>query len=475
MQIVSVRTGVPSTVSLHERTRAGELRVVARGTIERSTDAVATADALRAALPGLQRGATVVVAIGGDAIRSRRVSTPTVPDDELPDLVRMQVERDANAGSVIDFVPLAPESGRSAVLACWCDAAVIDHWRSVATQLGGKPGVVTARAIADAEAIASAVPTEGTTLAVTRSGDELDFVLLDQGRPAFVRSARITPGEGSSAGGPLLELRRTLLAAEGVTRSGVERTIAHDGALDRVDVASLGETRVVRVERSPDALEQAIAGGVRPTIDLAAPRRAKPPAKDWRLRGLLAGAAASGLVAATWGAYAKIAALDSQIASAEARRASAQSGADEFAPYRQQVEAIDRWLATDVTWLDELDRLVTRLRPVGVKSEEFPRESDAKLVQLVATARVEGDQPGGVLSLQAAAANPTMAALEGRLRDAVHPVEPLSTAESNAPDAYRYQYRAAIRTPAYDPFAPVTDEGSIEDQSPDQTSEGAKP
>jgi hypothetical protein len=278
----------------------------------------------------------------------------------------------------------------------------------------------------------------------------------------------------------LLELRRTLLAADGVSRDSgsgeAALAIQHDGALDGVDLSGLGDTDVVRVERTPDALESMIARGLRPAIDLAWPRRAKAPAKDWRLRGLLAGAAASGLMAGAWVAYTKVAALDARIASAESRRTSAQQGIDEFAPYRQQVEEIDRWLSTDVSWLDEIDRLVTRLRPVGVNEKDFPRETDAKLVQIVATARVEGDQPGGVLSLQAAAATPTMAALEGRLRDDEHPVEPLSTAESNAPDAYRYLYRAAVRVPAYDPFAaPPSAAAEEPSAAPKEPSEGAKP
>ncbi|MGL4514253.1 MAG: hypothetical protein ACRCT8_14285 [Lacipirellulaceae bacterium] len=478
MQIVSVQCGVPIAAVLAERSRRGDVRIVVRGeasaAVAAASDPAAAASALRAALPGLRRGAEFLIALGGDALRSRRIAVPPVPADELPELVRLQVERDAQSGVVIDYSPIAGDSGQPSALACWCDAAVIDHWRAVAAQLGGRLVTVTSRAIVAAQTIAAQTTTDRTCLAVARAGADLDFVLLEDGAPLVVRSARA--GDSDPAAAVLLELRRTLLAIDGVPRNGAAEssvlTVAHDGGLDAIDSSATGPAATgpaatgpaaidgVRFARARQATESVAATlamghavGDRPTIDLARPRAAKKKTRDWRLQGLVAAAAASALLAGAWGAYARVAALDAKIAAAEARTAEAKRGAEEFRPYREQVETIDRWLATDVTWLDELERLVTRLRPNDVQSKDFPRETDAKLVQLVATARVEGDEPGGTVALQAASASASMAALEARLRDASHPVEPLSTAETSAADSYRYLYRAAIRVPPFDPFA----------------------
>ena len=38
--------------------------------------------------------------------------------------------------------------------------------------------------------------------------------------------------------------------------------------------------------------------------------------------------------------------------------------------------------------------------------------------------------------------------VEDRLRDDLHPVEPISTTETPSDDAYRYKYSALLRAPA---------------------------
>jgi hypothetical protein len=163
---------------------------------------------------------------------------------------------------------------------------------------------------------------------------------------------------------------------------------------------------------------------------------------------LLIGAAAASVVAAgVWIAYDRVARLDRQIAEKQKEIAAAQEVEEKFEPYRQRVAAIDEWRQSDVNWLDELDRLSQKLRPVPLDAKEFPESSDIRVTQLVATSLLGSDEPGGRIDLTAVARSSSSSELESRLRDAQHPVEPISTTETPTNDEYRFKYSALLRVP----------------------------
>ncbi len=86
--------------------------------------------------------------------------------------------------------------------------------------------------------------------------------------------------------------------------------------------------------------------------------------------------------------------------------------------------AIESWLATDVNWLDELDRLSTEWRPKTLDSKEYPVAEDAVITQLIAFRPPGNNVAGGRMSVQAVARSPqVVATLEARLRDERHQVD----------------------------------------------------
>ncbi|CAN0365670.1 unnamed protein product, partial [Ectocarpus sp. 4 AP-2014] len=189
------------------------------------------------------------------------------------------------------------------------------------------------------------------------------------------------------------------------------------------------------------------AGEATPCLNLADPRQ-PPVVETGRRRQILLGAtAATVLLAAGWMAYQRVADLDRQIADKRAEIAEAEASVEAFEPYRDRVTAIDGWRSSDVTWLDELERLGRKLRPVTLDGDDFPEESDVRATLVRATALTSRGESGGKIELAAAARSSSTRELEARLRDESHPVEPISLAESPAKDAYRFDYSALLRAP----------------------------
>jgi len=85
--------------------------------------------------------------------------------------------------------------------------------------------------------------------------------------------------------------------------------------------------------------------------------------------------------------------------------------------------AVDRWLATDVTWLDGLDRLSERLRPKPLSEKEYPVNEDLVVQQLTIAKPPMSDTAAGRIDIRAVAKNSAaVTALENRTRDTQHQV-----------------------------------------------------
>ncbi len=395
----------------------------------------------------------VGIALGADTARVRRLVVPPVPAEELPAIVAMQAARDAAVdveGLVVDFLPPGESPAeQGTLLVASTEASVLDFWRAVAEGLGGKLSIAAPRPLAT---IALAADLDAPIVVVaTDAGEAIDFVVRVGGVPHLLRSAR------SDQAGASRELRRTLLALNEV--AGDEQPMVVSGAdglgnaatpLDWKAVAeSLGGAATqLRAAGAACGLALAHQRGDISALNLVDPR--KPPVAETgrRRQVLLAAATATVLAAGAWMAYERVASLDRQIQEKQAEIAEARKSVKAFDPYRERVATLDDWRQSDVTWLDEFERLGRKLRPESLDSEGFPAENDLRVTQLVATALVGGDEPGGRIDLVAQARSTSTSELESRLRDSLHPVRPISTSETPAQDAYRYKYNVLLRAPA---------------------------
>lgn len=445
------------TAVLAERPKVGAARLVAMATVERNASAEKLAEALRVALPKLRGGKVqLVVALGPDEVRVKRLAVPPAPEAELPPIVAMQAARDAAAdvdSIVVDFAPQhAAHEGPPTVLAAWASVERLAFWREVAEDLGGKLAVATPRPLAIAPSSVEGSLGEGTpVLYMARAGDSIDFVAFAGGAPVLLRSAHVGDADAQR------ELRRTLLS---VSADGVEAPKVvplHGGLVPSEEIAAANWQEQLAVDHvdatgydkclAVTGLAIHTARGASPAINLADPRRPPVAQTNRRFQVLLGATAATLIAAGVWMAYDRVAQLDTQIADKKREIAAAEDEAKAFEPYQSKVAAIDAWRQSDVNWLDELDRLSEKLRPAPLNAKDFPEASDIRATQLIATSLLGSSESGGRLDLTAVARSSSSRELEARLRDEDHPVEPISTTETPAKDAYRYKYSALLRVP----------------------------
>ncbi|MEO0529872.1 MAG: hypothetical protein AAF266_04755 [Planctomycetota bacterium] len=432
----------------------GAARVIDVVTVAREASAEAQADVLKAAMSKLRGSKSdVYVGLGPDEVRVRTLAVPPAPDEELPAIVAMQAAREASADAeqlIVDFLP--PSKGNEALVA-WAEETTFAWWCDVASRLGGKLVVATPRPLATASLVRD--DSESSVILATRAGDDLDVMATNDGMPILLRSARAPADSGATV---TRELRRTLMSSpdDGGSTKLYGEFAAIESEADRIDWSAILDKLSTHEKNASTLLDSAAAtglalfaiAGTTPTLNLADPR--KPPAIETgrRRQMLLAVATALVLAAGGWMAYERLAAIDRQIAEKEAEIDAAQDDVEAFEPFRERVATLDAWQRSDVTWLDEIERLGRKLRPEPLDSKDFPVEADLRATQVVATAIVGGDQPGGRIDLTALARSSSTAELESRLRDERHAVEPISTAETPADDAYRYKYSALLRSPA---------------------------
>jgi hypothetical protein len=111
----------------------------------------------------------------------------------------------------------------------------------------------------------------------------------------------------------------------------------------------------------------------------------------------------------------------------------------EFQETLDQTTSIERWLATDVNWLDELDRLSNQWRPEPLDSKTYPAAEDAVVTDL--TLGRGAAKEGGLIKIQALARNQrVVGTLEKRLRDESHQVAPISVKTDSSMPGYGWSF-----------------------------------
>jgi hypothetical protein len=119
-----------------------------------------------------------------------------------------------------------------------------------------------------------------------------------------------------------------------------------------------------------------------------------------------------------------------------------------------KLAALETWQATDVNWLDELDRLSLKWRPEPLEAKKFPVADDAVVTQIVAFRPPGNQSRGGRVVVQAVARNQAaLATLEGRLRDAEHRVATGSGKQDSSVPGYGWSFGLMMDVPATDESA----------------------
>ena len=187
-----------------------------------------------------------LVAVGRASIELKLLTLPPAPDDELPELVRFQAQREFNSLGDdwhFDFVPISDDAAAPRqVLAAAVSPEVVQQINDTCQRAGLKPTrlllrpyaaasllrrsrlaesgqmpLVTGASATKVGAVADATD-DKVRLLVDLLGDEADLTVLVGPQVVFLRTARLPAETASDAGEnwrPLLaEIRRTMAAVQ---------------------------------------------------------------------------------------------------------------------------------------------------------------------------------------------------------------------------------------------------------------------
>ncbi|MFV2065748.1 MAG: hypothetical protein ACC645_02120 [Pirellulales bacterium] len=300
-------------------------------------------------------------------------------------------------------------------------------------------------------------------LAVDLQKSAVEMTLIVEGRAVFMRTVRIPSGADAKPDVSYerhleAEVRRTLAAAENRSECGVvERVTLLDSGDEHAGLATHLERELdIRLRRLDPLttvdmaadVRQSLPGGAdrfgpalgmlldaaskrRPAIDWLSPRQAARKPDRYRPLVLAAVAVvllASWLAVSTWR---NVSRLNDQIDRASAQLQELDQMAQRLHEVERRVGPLDRWLASDIVWLDELYRL----------SDRFPPPEDAVLTQLQIVPR--GDAVAMLLEGRVRN-HQVVDRLETRLRDERHDVVPLMSNHESDQAPYFWQFKSTV-------------------------------
>lgn len=337
-----------------------------------------------------------LVALSRTLLELKPITLPPAPDEELPDMVKLQSQREftnLHEGSLIDFIPLNGSATEPrGVLAAAVSPELVKQARQVCDGAGLELERLTLRPCGAAALLNRAHPkSERVKLLVDLMWDDADLTVLVGDQVAYLRTVRLpvdaTTGDVARPLGS--EIRRTMAAAqnqlgsqrvEAVYFCGDQRQAAVAEALgksleqpvrafDPFQGLELGGALrsggVVEASRFAPLLGTLSeeAAGARPAIDFLHPRR-RPVQKTRTERARpLALVGAGVFAAALLGFYWQLSTLDGEIVHQTTALKNATDEAKKLDKIKKQYDALAAWQQSDIVWLDELAGLSQAVSP----------------------------------------------------------------------------------------------------------------
>ena len=261
------------------------------------------------------------VALAREHVGLKRLTLPTLDDNELPDMTRLALQREMPFDAeqaVIDYVPLSRSESTTTVLAVAAPESQLAKTREVAKAAGIGVDRIALRVMGSAALLRSGEGNGRCTLAVDITGNSVEFCVLDGGAIRFSRAAELPRPESGGELDPTIiaetvitETRRTWMSYRIVEDSGdVERVVlmgdarvtaeidhpiaeilgADTTVLDRHPRVDAGRVPIDRVWPLTGLLLEAALG--HETIDFSRPRRPVDRQARTRRRVMIAAGAA---------------------------------------------------------------------------------------------------------------------------------------------------------------------------------------
>lgn len=345
--------------------------------------------------------APLLVCVGRDRVILKEVRYPAVPANEEPAIVRFQAVKELTEPAeevVIDYVPAGPvENGQARALVLVLRRELLGTYRSLAQAAGLKLQVVTPRpfgivsglrdAMGKSPATPAPEPADAAIAILTMTERWAEFSVVRGDRLVFARS--VTPG-ASLAG----ELRRNLALYAGQSHQHPVRALYVAGGSDLArlqetlaipvhpfdPLAGVSETELPTTARAGFAAAagllhaQAAADGV--PINFVQPKEPRPAKDPNQKRYLVAAAAvAAVLFLAVVACAVHLQILDSEEQDLRVTQAELESRVQQLEKDKTRYKAVDDWIRSDVSWLDELYDVTSLFpEPTDIRLKVFSGE-----------------------------------------------------------------------------------------------------
>jgi Tfp pilus assembly PilM family ATPase len=338
---------------------------------------------------GIKTG-SVIACVSRNDIELRAITLPMVDTNELPDMVRFAAPRyfaNVNDSWPLDFITMPSHlEGSIDCIVGAINPALIQRIDATVTEAGLTLKHMVLRPMAAAAGAIAKHPewNNATVLFIDLLNDEADVVITERGKSVFMRSfyAAIDPQDPNSIKLLAGEVKRTLMSAVS-QRPGLKvdqivvwtkdslapfaqalsqavelpvKMLDPFSMAERADIAVAATTQTVgRFAPVMGALQFPNASDR--LIDFVNPRK-KVEQKKPIGRYILGGAAALGLLGASWWWYTSShASLDQEIKTLKDQIASEAPILKSSAKHLSDWKKLETYLAGDILWVDELERL----------------------------------------------------------------------------------------------------------------------
>ncbi|MDA1051622.1 MAG: hypothetical protein O3C40_14230 [Planctomycetota bacterium] len=358
------------------------------------------ADKLAKALVARGLGRTeTLVAVGRASIELRQLTLPPSPPEELPDLVRFQAMREfTTIGDdwAIDFVRLdtADDDMLSVLVAAISPDMVSQITLTCQAVVSSAPKRLVLRTFAAASLLRR--HDRGTTqpcrLMVDLLADEADLTVMLDESVVLMRTVRLAVAEDGAVQSKALlgEIRRTIASAQNQLRGRrVEKVILCGDETDQQALKHEIESGLalavelfdpfegIQVDSALQANRPAHAGRFAPLlgmlmdeaagathpIDFLHPRKRPAAPNQTKRHALIGGAVAATLLLMAAGIYFQLSSLDAEIEAVKEASAAMKDEAEEANTSIAHARSVEHFLASDITWLDELYAMAKQLPP----------------------------------------------------------------------------------------------------------------
>jgi len=408
-----------------------------------------------------------LVAVGRSNIELRQLSLPPAPDEELPEMVRFQAMREFNELNeqwLLDFVPIGDSAeGTQSVLAAAIDPEMVAQIERTCQTANLKPRRLILRPCAAASLLGrkSAAGTSRVRLLIDLFADEADLTVMIDRQVIFLRTTRLSgdPLEDTNEAISLLaEIRRTTAAAhnqlhgrriESIVLCGQDEQHAvlaksieeHLGTptevFDPFDGLRLGRELQRKMPDYPDRFAPLLGMALAEleetgqAIDFLHPRRPPEPPKRYATYALV-GALVALLVVSFFGyRYWQRGRLKDEIRTLTGKSKALTEEIDRASKAKAAVDEVEKWVATDLVWLDEIREL----------SEKFRPAKEATLTKLTISATTLG----GRMDIEGlAAAAGTIDDVEAALRDESHRVVGTGSGDKSGSNYYSWWFKSSL-------------------------------